>query len=224
MNKKHVILFLILAVITGFLVSRGFQGPKGMLQDLGVPGTEKTNAQSGATAQSATSTLATVGAFTTEPDQEKRQAAFQEWFQLESKELERSSADPKIQEQRLTAIAQKLNAAELSYLKNQTLAESSSANARILSVYTLSLAPEVTGSVLEDISTAPLKYVGEQQTHSPEEALSMQEKSLRRMALDSLFKRAETDLDQREKLKRIVSQIPDPALRDYAEKRLKSLQ
>lgn len=224
MNKKHVLLFLVLAVITGFLVSRGFQSPNGVIAELVTESARKPSPGTAEVVRSGVTTLATAGAFTAEPDQEKRQAAFRQWFEFEAKELEKSSSDPKIQEQRLTGIAQKLNAAEVTYLKNQTLGESSSANARILSVYTLSLAPEVTNSALEEISTAPLRYDGEHQTHSPEETLSMQEKALRRMALDSLFMRAQTDLEQREKLKRIVSQIPDPALREYAEKRLKSLQ
>lgn len=223
MKKKHIILFLVLAVITGFFVSRGFHSPDGVIADLVVESTSTKKPEIPFATPTAEK-LANAGNFTTEPDQEKRQAAFQEWFQLEARELEKSSVDPKAQDERLKAVARRLNGKELEYLKSQTLGESSAATSRILSVYTLSLAPEVTGTVLEEISTAPLKYVGEQQTHSPEETLSMQEKSLRRMALDGLLKRAETDLDQREKLKRIVSQLPDPALRDYAEKRLKSLE
>lgn len=160
--------------------------------------------------------------FTSEPVSEKRTKAFQDWFHKEAQEIEKSSGDPHAQEDRLKKIAKELNPAEIQVLKETLLGDNTSANASILSMYLLTLAPSAS-EALEDVIKAPLKYDGEHPVHSPEETLSMQERSLRRMALEALFSRAEADSAQKDRLRRFIADIPDRSLREYAEKRLKSL-
>ncbi len=154
----------------------------------------------------------------------KSAADFQDWFNQEASQLDRAVSDSKAKEEELKARARSLTLQEMGFLKSQILADRVAANTRIFAAYLLSLAPEATASVLGDLVQEPLRYEGVQKVHSPEETLSMQEKSLRRMAIDALIKRAETEPGYRDELQKVVRGIPDTALREYAQKALDQLR
>lgn len=218
MHRKWIPFVAILVIASAYFSWRKVSETPQALQDNHVA----TGTSAGDLEETPTSSSAAPVTFTSEPVSEKRTKAFQDWFQKEAQEIEKSSGDPQVQEERLKKIAQELNPSEIQVLKEALLAENTSANSSILSMYLLTLAPKAS-EALEEVIKAPLKYDVDQPVHSPEETLSMQERSLRRMALDALFNRAEADSDQRERLRRVIAEIPDKSLREYAEKRLKSL-
>lgn len=150
--------------------------------------------------------------------------AFIQWFENQAREMEKSVTDPKGKELELKTVAQKLTPPEVQFLKERSVNMKDAANNRILAVYVMTLAPEVTGEALAEIAQAPLVMQGEHPVHSPEETLAAQEKSLRRMAIDALIEQARQNPDRRGALKTAISQITDPSLREYAEKSYQKLQ
>lgn len=154
---------------------------------------------------------------------EKPSPEFQSWFLSESDSIENTTANPQEKELHLKALARRLSPVEIHYLMKQSLLRSNSARQRILAIYVLTLAPEVTHMALREVLRAPLEYPGQHPVHSPEEALAAQERSLRRLALDSLLERAKTSSEYREELRNFISQITDESLRSYAERSLEAL-
>lgn len=154
----------------------------------------------------------------------KVSAAFIQWFENEARDMEKSSADPRGKEAQLKEAVQKMEPFEVQYLKEKSLNMNQSANNRILAVYLMTLAPEVTSGALSEIAQAPLAMQGEHPVHSPEETLAAQEKSLRRMAIDSLIEQARKDEVRREQVKNVISQITDRSLREYAERSFAKLK
>ncbi|WP_374077678.1 hypothetical protein [Bdellovibrio bacteriovorus] len=147
--------------------------------------------------------------------------AFTQWFENQARDMEKSSIDPKAKEIELKAAAQKLTPPEVQFLKERSVNMKDAANNRILAVYVMTLAPDVTGEALLEVAQAPLVMQGEHPVHSPEETLAAQEKSLRRMAIDALIEQARSNPDRRTALKTAIGQITDPSLREYAEKKLR---
>lgn len=149
---------------------------------------------------------------------------FIQWVTQEAFNMEKSSVDPQVKEAELVKRAQSLSPAELRYLKEKSLNLSTPANERILSTYLLTLAPEKTSEVLQEIMQEPLRLQGSFPVHSPEEVLAMQEKSLRRMAVDALLGDAQKHPEKRNSLEDAISQIKDPVLKEYAEKSYRKIQ
>ncbi|MEK2644251.1 hypothetical protein [Bdellovibrio sp. BCCA] len=154
----------------------------------------------------------------------KVSAVFIQWFENEARDMEKSSIDPKVKEAQLKEAVQKMEPFEVQFLKDTSLNMKESANNRILAVYLLTLAPEVTSGALGEIVETPLAMQGEHPVHSPEETLAAQEKSLRRMAIDSLIEQARKDELRHEQVKNIISQITDRSLREYAERSFTKLK
>lgn len=150
-------------------------------------------------------------------------AQFQQWVDSESESIEETQADPQAKQVELAKIAEKLSPQEMHYLEKKSTDMTSTARQRIFSTYLLTLAPENTHQALEEILRAPPAYAGQQPVHSPEETLAMQERSLRRMALDALIKRVRNNPQALPELRDFVSQISDDTLRKYAERNLSGL-
>lgn len=151
-------------------------------------------------------------------------AEFAQWYETESSNLETSVAAPKEKEQQLRLKAQQLTPNEVQYLARITLKKEMAANKKIFAVYLLSLAPQNTQDGLVTIAQAPLEYAGQHEVHSTEEALSMQETTLRRMAFDALLEQTKGNPMMRDKLKEVVSQMKEASLRDYAERSLEATE
>lgn len=149
--------------------------------------------------------------------------AFTQWFENQAREMEKSVTDPKAKEVELKTAAQKLTPSEVQFLKERSINMKDAANSRILAVYVMSLAPDVTEEALLEVAQAPLVMQGEHPVHSPEETLAAQEKSLRRMAIDALIEQARQNPDRRTALKTAIGQITDSSLREYAEKSYQKL-
>ena len=143
---------------------------------------------------------------------------FRQWLTKEAMNLESSVQDPKVKEAALKERAQSFTAIEVLHLKNQALAQDNTANDRILSTYLLTLSSAQSTKALSEIVQQPLSYPPVTEVHSVQENMAMQERSLRRMAIDSLIERAQSDQELREELPKNIAQIPDTNLREYAQK------
>lgn len=148
--------------------------------------------------------------------------AFKTWFAASYVEVEKSSVDPQKVQEDLTRKAFAMNAEERLFLFQKVLSTSSKATEKMFSAYVLGLNPEQNTAYLELIAKAPLVYI-DAAVHSPEETLQMQEKALRRMAIESLLNRAAADPSYKRSLSDLASQIQDPALKKFLEKKLSEL-
>lgn len=146
------------------------------------------------------------------------------WLQEEAKALDAAS-QPQATEQRLKERAKNLQNNEVQFLAQVANEIARPANQRILATYLLTLSLENTASGLEVILRAPLQVsaVDAAKTHSPEETLSMQEKALKRMAIDALIEKVKQMPSWRPQAEAIFKTIPDSNLRQYAESRLLEL-
>lgn len=150
---------------------------------------------------------------------------FKIWFNDEVKDMEKSSLDIRAKEKSLQEAASHFSVAQIQFLKKRTMDMKSPANDRILATYVLTLAPDEFGiQALQEIVQAPLVMAGEHPTHSPEETLAMQEKSIRRMALDALLAKAQANADYRDAFLKAINEINDTSLRDYAEKSYRKIK
>jgi hypothetical protein len=142
------------------------------------------------------------------------------WFRTEIVKTESQNLNPDRLEIELKEKALALSAFEIQFLTEKVLSETAEAREKILSIYILSLAGENSETALLKIASAPLQYTEAQTPHSPEEALSMQEKSLRRLAVESLLESARQNPALKEALLAEFQNIPDPELRQFALARL----
>lgn len=149
---------------------------------------------------------------------------FQKWFTAQSAAIESSTPNPDEKEAELREKATTLTTEEIDFLSREALDPESPANQKIFATYLLSLAPENTAAGLITIVSSPLQYKGPNPTHSPEETLAMQEKTLRKMALESLLQQASKDPQFREGFNKSTGQISDSTLRDYAEQVLANMK
>jgi hypothetical protein len=149
---------------------------------------------------------------------------FKKWFDLESESIENSTPNPDYKEAELRQKAASLSSSEIDLLSRATLETNSPARKKIFAVYLLSLAPEKTAAGLFAIVQSPYQFNDQNPTHSPEETLAMQEKTLRKMALESLLQRAAADPGFRETFRKSITQISESSLRNYAEQVLANMK
>lgn len=149
-------------------------------------------------------------------------SAFTKWFEDEARALEKSSEDSNQKEADLLIAGEKMTPGEIQFLKAAAVDMHAPANNRIFATYMLTLVPNLTAGALLEVVRMPLVMQGDQQVHSPEETLAAQEKSLRRMAIDALIKRAHKDETFMDEVRSAIDQIGDPSLRSYVEKKLKT--
>lgn len=162
-----------------------------------------------------------------EPINEAQPAEIQklsQWLQEEAKTLDSFSQAPGT-EQRLKDRARNLKENEIQFLAQVANDLVHPANHRILATYLITLSLEKTLLGLEAVLTAPLQIPAADaaKTHSPEETLSMQEKALKRMAIDAMIEKLKKDPSWRAQAEAIFRSIPDSSLRQYAESRLLDL-
>lgn len=141
---------------------------------------------------------------------------FKKWFENEVNVLNTPVKNQDSKEADLKKSISNAQPQELIFLADQAMNMNLPANVRILSVYLLTLSPEIASEVLLKIIKSELTVADSPQPHSIEETLSMQEKTIRRMAIDSLILRAKTDLEYRSQLWLEIQKITDQSLKDYA--------
>lgn len=146
---------------------------------------------------------------------------FVHFLRTESMEVE-AKVNPEESQQHMEEQMAQMGEAELIYAKERALSEVSSAKEKILSVYLLAGAKQST-KVLQDFISAPLKGASEPEPHTIEETKSMQEKTLRVMAIDALAERAVKDSEAREALLRLAESVQDAGLRDYILRKTRTL-
>lgn len=146
------------------------------------------------------------------------------WFRTEIVKTESQALDPEKLELELKEKAQGLKPFEIQYLKEKILSKTAEAREKILSIYVLSLAGQISESSLLEVASAPLQFAEAQAPHSPEEALAMQEKSLRRLAIESLLESARQDPLLKKTLFDEFEKIPDPQLRQFALDQLQQIK
>lgn len=145
------------------------------------------------------------------------------WLSKAAVEMDTDSYDVILEEAKLKDKAAWLSAEDVLVLKEVVLSDQSSANERILSTYLLSLSSSQGLKTLQEIATSELSIKETPEAHSLDETQSMHEKTLRRMAIDELFRRAIADSSYRDQLSREIERISVPELKAYAQNRFKQL-
>lgn len=148
---------------------------------------------------------------------------FSAWLSEESKHLDHLVADIPEKTLQLKKMAAQLTQNQMQLLLRTSLNVSAAASERILSTFLLVEGGHHTVATLTKLATAPLSNPGPHETHSTEETLGMQDKSLRIMAIDGLVEQAKENPQARELLAKHIADIKDPYLRAYAERRLAEL-
>lgn len=149
---------------------------------------------------------------------------FRDWLEKEAKDLDRTDVD---EEDKKIVLKQRL--AEMSPSQAVTLLETiknpkSAAREKILSTYLLVEGGARTEAQLTALIVAPLVENQDYSPHSEDEMKGIREKSLRIMAIDGLFSRAQVDPSARQALARAASEAVDPTVRSYATNKLRQLR
>ncbi|WP_373999177.1 hypothetical protein [Bdellovibrio bacteriovorus] len=148
---------------------------------------------------------------------------FKAWVEASADKLNQSVESQEQTEELLKTRSAALSFEESGYLARLALQSSAPANSRIFSVYLLGLEAVHNFSAISAVLEAPLSFQEKPATHSPEETLAMQEKSLRRMAIEELLKSYQKGDLPREKAAATFEKIPDAQLKKYALTRLAEL-
>lgn len=148
---------------------------------------------------------------------------FRDWVKNSSESLHESVESQEQTEALLRTKSSALSLQESQYLAQMALQASAPANTRIFSVYLLGLQAPHNLLAISAVLEAPLSFQEKPATHSPEETLAMQEKSLRRMAIEDLLKSFQKGELPREQIVQTFDKIPDAQLKKYAHTRLQEL-
>ena len=141
---------------------------------------------------------------------------FRDWIEGEAKSLDSLKVDGEQKQAQIDALVAKITPSQARQLKQTVLHPQSKSREKILSVYLLVEGGSRTWADLKDVITAPLtQKMGE--AHSEQEHAGVREKSLRIMAIDGLFARAQSDSDARVTLARAIVESADPYIKAYAQ-------
>lgn len=149
---------------------------------------------------------------------------FQKWLSTEAKELDRLHVDGDAKRAQIRSVVKKMTPQQSRQLLQTAKNPKSPAAEKILSTYLLVEGGLRTESELAELIAAPLEEPGHYAPHSEEEVKGIREKSLRIMAIDGLFSRAQKEPTAKAALARAASQATDPSVRAYAEDKLRQLQ
>lgn len=141
----------------------------------------------------------------------------------EGESFDTGKVDAAAAEKHVKEMAAQLTPEEMKFLVATALEMNARASDRILSAYLLVSAKEKAFSSLRDFITAPLRGNPHAPEHSVEELAAMQEKSLRVMAIDGLFEQAKVDPAARDTFFKLVSELREPSLSQYVQKKIKEL-
>lgn len=149
---------------------------------------------------------------------------FHQWLVQEAKSLDSPSVNGEKKKKEIREIVQKLTPAQSRQLLATAQNPQAPAGEKILSTFLLVEAGPISHQDLRALITSPVEDQGPHQAHSESEMTGVREKSLRIMALDGLFSRAQSDPSAREALAKIIADIQDPYVREYARDRYSRLQ
>lgn len=135
--------------------------------------------------------------------------------------VEQNEGDAEI---RIKEIVKTLSPEKFPQLARQASDLSVPINERALSTYLLSEAGPAAATALHEMIVAPLVKPGPYPPHSTDETQSMQEKSLRLMAIDGLFKAAQIDPESKRHLEAVAQTGESEAIRNYAMRKLSELR
>lgn len=148
---------------------------------------------------------------------------FKDWYTSEVRDLEKSTTNPDDTKKKLLIKSKSLTQVEIQFLTQQSIDIASTANDKIFSVYLLGMDAQHNNEGLIKIIIAPFNFAGTQTTHSPEETLAMQEKTIRRMAIDAIMDDLKDHPEQKPFAQAKIQEIQDTGVRDYALKRLREI-
>ncbi|MBC7420346.1 MAG: hypothetical protein H7328_06415 [Bdellovibrio sp.] len=150
---------------------------------------------------------------------------FRNWIQLESKSLNNSAVNTEEKQIQLKALAQNLTSAQNKKLIEVALDSDADANARILSIFLLTLGSRPENiSLLLEAAKKEIPDLGPLNPHSAAELKRGQELALRMMAVDELFERARQNPEALQQLQRLSSEAGASEIRNYAQRKLKELR
>ncbi len=157
--------------------------------------------------------------FTTDTDRQ-----FQDWLRTEAKSLDAPSVNSDKKSAEIGQFVKKLTPQQAKQLLVTARDPHAPAAEKILSTYLLVQGQDRSHVELEALITSPLPESGPREAHSEAEMLSVREKTLRIMAIDGMFSRAQKDPRLYADMARLISDIEDPFIRSYARQKYERLQ
>jgi hypothetical protein len=149
---------------------------------------------------------------------------FQKFIAKESKDVDATHIDSEKKRMELAQVIAHLTPVQARQLLQTAQNPGSTAGERILSAYLMIEAGPRAEAELRQLVTSPIPHPEPHETHSEDELRSMQERSVRAMAVDGLIARAEKQPATREALAKTILDIPDPYIKSYAQKRLAEIK
>lgn len=144
---------------------------------------------------------------------------FRQWIVSEAKNLDAPRVNAERKRAEIKGVIDRLTPAQSRQLLVTARDPSSPASEKILSTYLLVEGGSLSRGELTALIASPVPDHGPHQAHSAAEAVGVREKSLRIMAIDGLFSRAQNDPSAREALAKVIDDIQDPYIKEYARNR-----
>lgn len=148
---------------------------------------------------------------------------FEKIVRDEAQRLDRVRVEPTEEQARVKKLVSALTPQQSRQLLHIARSPQSLAREKILSTYMLVEGGERSWGELGELISSPLVEKGPPEPHSESEMKGIREKSLRIMAIDGLFSRAQREPRAREILAKAIADIEDPYIKAYALRRLEQL-
>lgn len=159
----------------------------------------------------------------TQSESKSEDPVFDRWLRDEAKNIDAPSVNAEQKREEIQTIVRRLTPVQSRHLLATAKNPKAPASQKILSTYLLVEGGAVSRGELTDLITSPLVDQGPHEVHSEAELVGVREKTLRIMAIDGLFSRAQKEPGGRQALAKVISDIQDPYIKSYAQEKFERL-
>ncbi len=148
---------------------------------------------------------------------------FQSWLLKEQEEMNNLTVNENKKADELQSVAVGLTKEQVKYLSDRLQNRKTPVREKILSAYLLSQSTDQFLAEILRAAVSPIIIDGEPKAHSVAEVQQTQERSLKILLINKAAEIAKTSSVALADFKSSISQIKDPYLKNYAEKKLKEI-
>lgn len=157
------------------------------------------------------------------PENKIEDPVFHRWLRDEAKNIDAPSLDEGQKRDEIRTVVRRMTRAQSRQLLATAKNPKAPASEKILSTFLLVEGGAVSRGELTDLIASPLVEQGPHEPHTEAEFVGVREKTLRIMAIDGLFSRAQREPEARQALVKVISDIQDPYIKAYAQEKLDRL-
>lgn len=223
---KYTWLIILLLLVSAVLIGKRIQIHERSPSTAFISGSEKKDLAANLNVQRGSGDLKrtpSIGSANDNSGNQKEDPVFRLWIKEEAKNLDSPKVNAEQKRQEIQKVVANLSPTQSRLLLATAKNPRAPAGEKILSTYLLVEGGHLSREELKEFIASPMAEQGHHEPHTEAELIGVREKSLRIMAIDGLFSRAQRDTNAREALAKVISDIQDPYVKAYAKEKLEQL-